>query len=577
MALWQARVASAQREAALREKERAEDVKAFVLTIFREAGPYHQSGKALSSIELLKLAKERIDRFDPKRVELRVELLGTLGESLLMLDDAGTAETVLKQAIGEARAGLGGDHKMTLWASSMLSQSYRRQGRSKDVRAILEEIVPVLRQRQAELPNQFLAALVNLANLAQADYRFDDCWRAVEEGLRLVDQRFAGRHINKILLLSLRAALLVRRGDAIGALQTAEDNHRQALDLYKNDNRHAMVLFARMSRANALAAAARLDEAMRDYDGVLSDTERAFEGRTRDYGLRLSGAAPAFLQSGAISKALGMVDESVRIMSKYQTADSQVLADAQAVRGRVLLAARRGHEAADALTLGLAGAERIFDADHPWPRALRHDHALALAYTGRIDAALAELARAAPPSIDFDLGLALEAAVQRAAVLRLAGRAADALSEVDRFESAAASSPTPLTALQRHRLALQKALGQIELGQLPQAVEALTAAAPVNPFDATRTPEDADHRIGLARLALARGDDRQAIVLAQGADAFWHGLAPDSRWAGEATFWLGRCHAAIGQQAEARAASARAARILASSPFAGDRKLVAGR
>ncbi|GIL06117.1 MAG: hypothetical protein BroJett031_26370 [Betaproteobacteria bacterium] len=465
VASWQAREAQRSREVALRERSNADEVKNFVLAMLRDAGPQNAAGKVISPAEMLARARARIDRIDPKRVAVRVELLGTLGDSLLMLEDAKTAESVLLQAIAEAQTGLDASDKRVLWAKSMLSQAYRRQNRYAEMRAVLEDIVPRLRARETELPNQLLAALVNLVNLNCGEYRMDECERAVDEGLGVLERRFGGRHVNGLLLLARRSETLTWRGQPARGLEEAEQAVQLALDLHGGNTRHVMVLYARTARVHALAGLGRIDEALRESDALLAATEAAFAGRTRVYALRLLAFAPILLEAGAVERALAFTEEGLAILSNYQERDALSLGLAYATRGRALLAARRD---ADALAT-LAEAQRILRgaaADNEMLRAVAHDHALALAYAGRVEAAVGQLAQTPAPSPAFSPQLALQARLDRATVFRSAGRAADAATCVREAEAIAQGNDfVPASLRQRLARAVRDGSGTLQTGR----------------------------------------------------------------------------------------------------------------
>jgi len=68
-AMWQASVA-------FRERDRAEETRRFIATIFQEADPYRQSGKPLTAAELLRHADEDVANRFASRPELRLEMRG---------------------------------------------------------------------------------------------------------------------------------------------------------------------------------------------------------------------------------------------------------------------------------------------------------------------------------------------------------------------------------------------------------------------------------------------------------------------------------------------------------------------
>jgi tetratricopeptide (TPR) repeat protein len=88
------------------------------------------------------------------------------------------------------------------------------------------------------------------------------------------------------------------------------------------------------------------------------------------------------------------------------------------------------------------------------------------------------------------------------------------------------------------------------------------------------TPERADIWVALASVRVQVGNVPGAIAFAADADAFWTHHDPTSRWAGEAAYWLGRARQASGDTAAAAEAFHRARRILSSSQFRIDSKLM---
>jgi tetratricopeptide (TPR) repeat protein len=87
------------------------------------------------------------------------------------------------------------------------------------------------------------------------------------------------------------------------------------------------------------------------------------------------------------------------------------------------------------------------------------------------------------------------------------------------------------------------------------------------------TPARADLLIGTGRAHLSLRQFATALPALQKADAFWREFAPDSRWAGEAALWLGRCLVALEREQEGGAELTRAAALLAASPLPADAQL----
>ena len=146
------------------EKARAVEVKDVLVTLFEDATPYTTGARALSAVDWLKQAKARVDRRLQDRPALRVELLNILGTSMLSLQDTSAAAEVLTQAIQEGTSRLGPDHIETLRARVRMTPVYRYNGNTKELRAELEQLLPVLRVTKG-LDEDLAIALKNKAHL----------------------------------------------------------------------------------------------------------------------------------------------------------------------------------------------------------------------------------------------------------------------------------------------------------------------------------------------------------------------------------------------------------------------------
>ena len=140
-AVWQARVAVA-------ESRRAEQVKEFLISTLQETDPYSGAGKVLSALDLLKQAKDKIERSAALSPELRIELLNIVGWSLLNLQETATAEEVVEEAVEEAGHKLRANDPQALRARVLLTIVHRYRGRTKEMRDELDRLLPVLRGRR---------------------------------------------------------------------------------------------------------------------------------------------------------------------------------------------------------------------------------------------------------------------------------------------------------------------------------------------------------------------------------------------------------------------------------------------
>ena len=206
LVVWQAQVAYT-------EKVRAEEVRDFLTTIFREASPYGGS-RARSAVDWLKHVKDRVNHRLADRPELRVELLNTVGSSLLTLQDTAAAELVLTEAVQEATRRLGANHPETLRSRVLLTPVFRFRGKTKEMRLELDRLLPLLRAKPAAFAEHLVIALKNRAHLEIDEGRYEEAERAAQEAVDVGLTRLGDRHPETVaasLMIALTYQIQPRR------------------------------------------------------------------------------------------------------------------------------------------------------------------------------------------------------------------------------------------------------------------------------------------------------------------------------------------------------------------------------
>ena len=137
IALWEARVANA-------EKERAEEVRQFPTSVLQNASPYAASSRPRTVEAWLVQASTDVEQRADLSPELRIEALTILGTSLLNAQNTAAAENVLTQAVTRAQE-LGPDHALNMHARVAFATLLRFRGRTQLLRAQLDDLLPRLR------------------------------------------------------------------------------------------------------------------------------------------------------------------------------------------------------------------------------------------------------------------------------------------------------------------------------------------------------------------------------------------------------------------------------------------------
>jgi len=564
IALWQAQLAIA-------EKDRAEEVKEFIASIFRNADPYTGEGEVLSAVDLLKQAKQSVDEAFEGRPALRVELLNLIGGSLLNLDDYATGNSVLEQAVQEASEMLGPPHPQTLHSRVLLTDAKRFLGDVQGMREELEIVVQALRSDDSGSREDLAHALLNLVHLAIDEGRYEEAVPGAKEALELAQEWFGQSSSEAVHAAMLLAVAYQYVGDPDLALEAAAYAHSETLKLHKEG--HPRVIDARGIYGRALGNAGRLREAREELEQAVSDAVALLGPDTTMVGYYAASLARYKLRLGDVPGALEDSQRSLRIMAQFAEADSFNYASPLQLYGESLLAGRRIAESLQTMNTSVETLVAVLGPDHEKALSARLARALALGYSGNLNDA-----ERAVEGVLTDAGETAAISARASYVLGVLGRLdgdyegalalqQDALAGTDR--------PDPRAEHERVEVLAEIGLNDLELEENVSAKAALDEALALSAkLKSHMDPVRAEVLVGLARIRLRDGSAREALSLLEQSDDFWVDFGPDNRWAGEAALWLGRAYAKLGRDVEASTALSRAERILSESAIPGDVELV---
>ena len=567
VAVWQAQVARA-------EQQRAENVKAFIASIFRDASPWVGPQQTPSAIELLHRARARIDEASVSDAATRIELMNTLGESFLGLQSNDAAQRTADETIALSRQLLGENHPQTLRARSLRFQTLRNAGRTTEMRAEIEAILSTVLPSPDRHPEATVTALNDRAELELDEGRYAEAEATAREALALTD-RLEGRwQVPRISLWKAIAGSYESRTMYREAAAAAERSYREALKAYEGRGRHPQLVNVRLVYARNLSSIGDYATAIPLMQKAVDDTGALFGADSRSVGQYLQNLSVVQARAGDLASARENAGRALDILAKHYGREAPHYGAALDAAGFVALSSRRPAEAIAAYDAALAIVVRHYGWEMEHAQTVRMRRALAQAYAGDVAAARRELDAVAESYRTRGFAGMSRPLLSLGEALRLGGDYALALDVQREALAAVRSSPTA----NRERMPILAELG-LDLVELGRHAEALPVLVQANEsFDALLlqpTPQRADAWVALGRAYLGLGDVAKAVPLLERADAFWRDFGPDTRWAAEAALWLGRAHAAAGRGEQARELLARAAAGLAASPFSSDARLVA--
>ncbi|MBK8285881.1 MAG: serine/threonine protein kinase [Ahniella sp.] len=300
IALWQADVARSQAMLAQEQRDRAESIKEFTLSLFREQDPMARvKAEPKSATELIRLGIDRTRTQFADDPEQRSELLNDLGEIQNSLGDYASAHEVLEETVaqrteltsagrikfataqsnlavakvglGDYEAGLpllqdsaailtklaGADAPETLKTQARLVSVLTQLGRLDEAKAVAEQILPITERVFGAKSPQAIARRTDLLAVLEQSAQYD---AALAEAQVLVDL-IEAVHGKDTLLLVRPLAL---QGDILRMQQhydAADPLYVRAIDLTRRHKSTPQTARLLLRRGDLLRRIGKLDEA----------------------------------------------------------------------------------------------------------------------------------------------------------------------------------------------------------------------------------------------------------------------------------------------------------------------------
>jgi serine/threonine-protein kinase len=539
-------LAVSQARVAIAEKKRAEEVKEFVTSIFRDADPYDAStGEVPTVRDLLKQARQKIEGSLAGRPALQVELLNLVGGSLLSLQENDAAEEVIQEAVELGKSSLGRNNPQALQARLLLLQVHRFRGRTEEMRNELRTLVPALRARLGPSP-ELAVALRQQANLLIDEGNYEEAELKAKEAAEMTLALLGPKNPDTSKSEMLLALSYLYTKKPRQAAEAAEEAYRHALEANGENPKHPLVIEVRAVRARALGEAGDPSRAVEELSSVVRDTSEVFGESAMMVGFFSQNVVTYLLDLGELDAALEAAERSERIIKETAQPESYTYAAVRRARGTTLLLLRRDREALEELTAASATLGNVLGPAHEATLTARAQRALALAYTGSPREAAEELESVVKACRQARSPITSLALRSLGTVRRVEGNFEEALRLHESALAAVADGPRA----ERDRMAVLAEIGldQVELGRNAEAVRSLEEA--IERFARLHrkpTPLRAEALVGLGRARLGLGHPEDALKALERADTLWKAWNPRSPLAREAALWRQRCLDALGR------------------------------
>jgi serine/threonine-protein kinase len=359
LAVWQMRVARSERDHARLESARAQQVAAFLRSLFESSYPRRARGEKLTAQDLLDAGAARVNRELARQPDLQASMLALLGSVYLEMGFRDKAEPLLSRSLALREKLPGPEHDDV--AESLLFLSHFKSGLGDYAtaaelakRAIrIREQTPGREAALAEALSQLGGILRNLGRLEEAR---DLLQRAVA-----IEEKSGGTNLYK--WLTNLAAVEVDLDNFDSARKLAE----RALEIgIRSEGKVDVQVDVTMMNLASMATA------QEDYPRALSLFERALAIDERAFGKENSGNVYTLGEMGELYLAMGdfrrareALDRAIELGKRGLPPDHLAFAAPMTYLGRLLLAEGKPREALSFLERGLALREKAFPGqDH---------------------------------------------------------------------------------------------------------------------------------------------------------------------------------------------------------------------
>jgi tetratricopeptide (TPR) repeat protein len=230
--LVQARTARLQRDAAIRERDRAKRVTDFMISTFKVSDPAQSNVNNLTAREILDKASKQIDTEMAKDPEAQARMMYVMSEVYDSLGLFSQAQTLLTRALNLQRTVLGPDDPQTLTSLSMMAVLLTEQGNYPEAEKLQREAFVVRTRVLGPEHPDTIASMARLASVLSLEGQNSEAIK-MKESAFFLSRRVLGPEDPETLKManSLVADLWLQGDDRL--YREAEQVQRDAIELEK--------------------------------------------------------------------------------------------------------------------------------------------------------------------------------------------------------------------------------------------------------------------------------------------------------------------------------------------------------
>jgi len=336
------------------ERDKAEEIKDFLVRIFELSGPNESKGQTITARELLDSGTERIREELPGQPAVRSELMSTIALIYAELSMYEESEPLLAEAIELHADAVGNSSADYAGLLEQMTALKERTGGLDEAMSLASQAVSI-RKAQSD-PEGLADSLLVLGRILHRQGDLDSAENHYREAVDIIREHLGPRHIKVARAQSHLGTMLEHKGQ----LDAAEEIHLEVLAIKRevHGDLHMDHVETLHNLGSVLQRQGRLEEAIAHYEEALTISITLVpDGASGSFYL-LNGLANVHQKTGDLDLAEKRYRESQQVLQKFFGPDHPEMGMVLAQLGRISMLKGDAESAEPLLREGVAVLER---------------------------------------------------------------------------------------------------------------------------------------------------------------------------------------------------------------------------
>jgi len=322
----QVRRTAAQRDIAARERDRAERVSAFLVSLFQASAPDRSKGETITALDLLERGRQRLEAELKDQPQSRATLLHSIGDVYETLGRHDVAKPLLEEALAIRRSATGRDRADLADTLNTLANVMRMRGDLRAAESLHREALEIRREVFGPVHVKVAQSTANMAIYEWYRARYAEAEALDREAAAIAEK--AGAPGDAASMLVAAADNLTRENRLLDAIEVMQ----RALPVLEREYgiEHTRTQYAMNSLAFSLYLAERNEEAEPLQRRILAVRRKMLGENHFDVAMALYNLGNTLGAEGRLEEAEPLLQQSIDMFRKVASPEDRQVAWAMA-------------------------------------------------------------------------------------------------------------------------------------------------------------------------------------------------------------------------------------------------------